>query len=693
MKNNKEDSKKRLLPLILGVTLGLGGIASGTALTVMSTVTPLPEPQPEPVVEDIRTITFKSNDGVITSGSWTVKVKSGTKFGDAIKPTVEKIGMIFEAWYKDSQCKEKMLDTAIIESNIEVYAGFVADPTAYVEFRAGETGAEISGNPIVGVAEPTTTTFGEINKPQAILSGKKFVGWTTEEGAQSKIVENDDLIGADGLILYPFFQDAPADYITLSFNAGEGGSLEGITSFSIPKGTTFQTTSKPIATKIGMDFDYWAHDVQGDNPVEDTEELNETTTVYAIYKDVNIQDKIYIEIGNDNYWLTNPTATLENLKFENASGESVSYERNTFNKQIHIGNQVEAIDINFLYLCTAFTNEGQKLVMPASLKSVGDCFMELCTIFNQEIDFSACTNLSYIGSSFLELDGGFNNTITWPTTTEVEELVIGSLFLESCTSFNKEILLPDNVKVIPQGFLSGCEAFNNGASDSATAKPFNFNNVERINSYFLSGCISFNQEVKLDESKVQTIGEDFMYGCAAFNKTLTLPSSPKFTSIGDAFLASCSSFNQALAIPTTVTSIGSYFLYDSAFNNGASSGETAAFTIPTSVKSLGSSFLSYCSYFNQNLELHNQITSIGSDFMYYCANMVSTITIDCPVSVFITMVGEEDRSDYVLSCGSKVAKCYTSGIKIDGVNGDAFRGKFANITGNTPPYRNLVDAS
>lgn len=702
MANQKnKETKKHVIPLVFGALIGVGGLSGGIVMSLQSCSNPIPA--------DLVTLTFNANGGVI-SGKNIIQAQIDQTFGQVIKPEATQLGQLFEGWYEESDCINKISDNTPISSLPKIiYANYVNETNIHVRFEKGQTGCEFAGNTDV-VVTTEGTLFQDVNKPNATLSGKILDHWSKD--AETNIPMGDtDPIPNEGITLYPVFNDAPTDYVTLTFDKNGGNELQGTATFNIPTTTQFSTMPKPIATKNGKDFKFWSlsSDQTTAKPIDDKQTFAKATKIYAIYKDVNFAEKICCEFGEGTskklYWLTNPTSTTEDLIFQDTDGNQIVEQRDTFNKTIIIGSEVKTIGINFLYGCLAFNNgyveetnaEPIPLVVPASVESIGDSFLHLCGSFNQPIDLSACSKLTNIGSSFLQYCIVFNQPITWPPT-HASELTIGAFFLQSCLEFNQKLSLPENcIEAIPSSFMAGCEAFNNGQDyDPSTegTEPFIIpSSVKKISSYFLSSCfagvigtkvVGFNQPITIPSS-VESIGEDFLYGDGAFNSSVTFECNIK--EIPDAFLTGCTRFNKPITIPSSVTKIGDYFLYTcQSFDQ--------PLTIPDGVTSLGSSFLSRCLSFNQDITFGPNIKHIGINLMYYCAEMVKTVTIDCdPSQVFA-----QGSDNYTLSSGSPTSPCIVQGITISSTKGyaSAFRSKFGNMVPSTqggsvttPPYRVL----
>jgi|GEM_PF-5719227 Subtilisin-like serine proteases len=149
-------------------------------------------------------------------------------------------------------------------------------------------------------------------------------------------------------------------------------------------------------------------------------------------------------------------------------------------------------------------------------------------------------------------------------------------------------------------------------------------NLTSIGNYFLSYCENLNSAIVVPET-VESIGNGFISHCSSFNSEVKLPSNLK--SIGDTFLRVCSNFDNPITLPNTVEIIGSNFMSQcERFNS--------AIVLSNNLEVIHSEFMNACHKFNQPLTLPSSIEAIGEMFMYHNQDMVSTITVNCPASVF-----------------------------------------------------------
>lgn len=307
------------------------------------------------------------------------------------------------------------------------------------------------------------------------------------------------------------------------------------------------------------------------------------------------------------------------------------------------------------YCMASCGNFNVPITFPSSVATVGGYFMYECSSFNQPITLPA--TITSLGTGFLGNCDSFNSSVTLLTTSPQLRY-----FLGSCSSFNQSITIPPTAVDVYE-FLGQCSAFN---------QPITIpNGVKNVNS-FLQGCSSFNQPITIPASV--TLSNAFLTDCAAFNSTITI--SGGVTKIGNYFLQRCYAFNKSITIPNTVTTIDSYFLFScTAFNSTIS--------LPSSLTTIGTNFLQNVPAYNKDLTLPASITSIGAPMMYNCKAMVSTVYANCSADAISANTSS-------LATNDNTAACYTTGIKVGGTYGYAWRSKHANRTSS--PYRKLIAA-
>ena len=313
---------------------------------------------------------------------------------------------------------------------------------------------------------------------------------------------------------------------------------------------------------------------------------------------------------------------------------------------------------------------------------IPDAFLSWCPNFNQDIVIPS--GITRIGDYFLTNNYTYTGTITIPSS--VTE--IGNGFLYYCTGYNQPITIPSSVKKIGSSFLENCSGYN---------QPLSFPSVEEVGGRFLESCMIFNSTLSMPA--IKKIGVSFLYGCYVFNQPIPFLSS--VTSIGTSFLGSCYAFNQTITLSSSLKAIPQEFLYACrAFNT--------AFTIPSSVTMIDGNFLYGCEAFNKQITIPSSVTFLDGGFLYGCYSFNQDITFPSTIlylnpngsylyncnamtsTVTVETAATKNSDTQTFSTNSNTAACYTTGIKVGGTYGSAWRSALANRTSN--PYRKLIAA-
>jgi hypothetical protein len=186
------------------------------------------------------------------------------------------------------------------------------------------------------------------------------------------------------------------------------------------------------------------------------------------------------------------------------------------------------------------------------------------------------TTITTLTNSFLNFVYNFNQPIIIPEGVTS----IGNSFLNSANSFNQPINMPNSVTSIGSGFLSLASGFN---------QPLTMpNNLTIINVSFLSSATSFNQPLNIPNS-VTTINGSFLNNASSFNQPFNIPTG--ITVLTSGFLRGASAFNQPLIIPSNITIIG-----NTVFSGIGNAGgvNITTITIPSTVTTIGTEFLYNC---------------------------------------------------------------------------------------------------
>jgi hypothetical protein len=346
------------------------------------------------------------------------------------------------------------------------------------------------------------------------------------------------------------------------------------------------------------------------------------------------------------------------------------------------------------------------------------------------LDLSGFTSLTSIGMNFMSECIAFNQPFTIPPSVTS----IGSGFFVLCTSFNQPLTIPAWVQSVGEYFLNGCDnltapitincAAGAIAADSSQDESYPFSvsgpsvpaytqgmaiagpNTAGVLVRFPNGSGPPNPYRKLttytpppsylvlnggphipivpsDLSAISTSGSSSsaiiiggqpilknqvtgaVFG-ADFNGVDAIPDYFLYNFVN----LTTFDFSGFLALQT----IGGYFL-------GHCGAVNAAFTLPSTLTSIGYAFMELCTSFNKPLTVPATVTAVGMSFMEDCEDMVSTVTINCPASVFAT----DPRT---LAVHDNTVPAYAEGITIAGSNVDAFRARFPN--NDVSPWRKLL---
>lgn len=149
------------------------------------------------------------------------------------------------------------------------------------------------------------------------------------------------------------------------------------------------------------------------------------------------------------------------------------FKRDEFNEIITVGKEVESIPQNFLFGCIAFnqkfdltrctklihiydaflcncSNMNSEIILPDSLKYIGNGFLEACVNFNQQIDTK---KVEFIGEDFLMYCNEFNSTVSIPNVAYINDA-----FMYHCIKFNKDLVIPDTLRILVDNFMVCCNS-------------------------------------------------------------------------------------------------------------------------------------------------------------------------------------------------------------------------------------------
>ena len=270
--------------------------------------------------------------------------------------------------------------------------------------------------------------------------------------------------------------------------------------------------------------------------------------------------------------------------------------------QINIPNTVTSIG-SYAFKNTAICGP---LYIPKSVTEIGEGAFENC----MNLTFlSLQSNLKRIGNRAFKACR-FSGGLTIPNS--VTE--IGDYAFYECNSFNKDLILSENLKKIGSYAFAGCKKFSEG---NLTIP----NSVTEIGDGAFSDCSSFRKELKLSENLTK-IGNKAFMNCNYLRGNLTIPNS--VTEIGERAFQNCTGFNGTLTLSNKLETIGV-----SAFKG--CTGFTGSLTLPNSVTTIGQSAFYSCRSFTK-LELPNTLSVIPTQAFTHCRSLSGELVIPASVT-------------------------------------------------------------
>ena len=198
------------------------------------------------------TVTYDAQNGTEPQS---IQVISGNKLIKPADPVKE--DYIFEGWYQDEALSQAWdFETDTVTKDLTLYAKWAMNPelVATVTYEAGE-GGRIEGEAVQTIVKGESTT-----QVTAVADeGYEFVKWddgNTQAARTDSNVQEDATYTA---IFQKVEQPAPAEKVTVTYVAGEGGKITGTAVQTIDKGgSTAQVTA--VANE-GYTFSKWSDGV------------------------------------------------------------------------------------------------------------------------------------------------------------------------------------------------------------------------------------------------------------------------------------------------------------------------------------------------------------------------------------------------------------------------------------------------
>ena len=248
--------------------------------------------------EQWATVTFAAGENGSIEGETEVTVLKGTAWADVAFPkAVADAGYAFTGWDNEGET---------VDGDITVTANFDLDNDQFatVTFVAGDNGS------IEGTTEVTVlkgTAWAEITFPTATAdAGYAFAGWDNE----GETVDGDITVTAS-------FEYDAAQWATVTFAAGENGSIADAEAVTVLKGTDASEITFPEATAdAGYKFAGWdlTGAIEADVTATATFELDDAqwvTVTFAAGENGSIADAEAVTVlkGTDASEITFPEAT------------------------------------------------------------------------------------------------------------------------------------------------------------------------------------------------------------------------------------------------------------------------------------------------------------------------------------------------------------------------------------------------
>lgn len=187
-------------------------------------------------------IKFVSGENGTITGTSTFTVLKGTSWSDITLPTCSaNAGYAFDKWSPEFP--------AVIEESATYTANFVYDASQWctISFVAGDNGV-LSGTSSYTVLKGTA--WSAISVPTYTANaGYKFKTWSPE--FPTAITENATYVAS--------FEYDATQYATVTFSAGNGGSIVGEATFTVLKGSAWSAITVPTPTAdSGYTFSAWS---------------------------------------------------------------------------------------------------------------------------------------------------------------------------------------------------------------------------------------------------------------------------------------------------------------------------------------------------------------------------------------------------------------------------------------------------
>ncbi len=402
------------------------------------------------------TVEFIAGANGTLQGTASFVVDDGSSFADIAVPTpVANAGYVFYGWTPEFP--------ETVEENISFTAVFARDGSSWhtLSFVAGENGSLTGTTVIPDIYDETESE--EITLPTPVADrGYKFKEWSpaipeeiTESGVYTAVFEYD-----------------PTQYATVTFTAGNYGSLEGTTSYTVLKGTAWDEIVVPSCVP---DRYYIFSSWSADFPSVINEDLSFTANFTS---DPNSSVKNYASSANGGSYII--TAGTIREDFADSFDSSSAYGSGYLNDMISLTDT----DDNWVEVSRSFSRItimvklAQPITMTSAALNLGLRYDSRNRVLPEEVNVyvgsTAETANTYFGGAYPDSfvqDGEYGYNVTIEGNAENVQYVQFVFVMEETNSFIArfgEIEVYGSVGVIVPTYNVSFVAGQNGSLTGTT---------------------------------------------------------------------------------------------------------------------------------------------------------------------------------------------------------------------------------
>ena len=225
------------------------------------------------------TVTFNSNGGSAVPAS---TIDKGAKVTKPADPT--KANNTFGGWYTDDGTFLNAFDfDEAVNASITVYAKWTSNSS--VE----QVTVTFNSNGGSTVPASTIDKGAKVTKPaDPTKTNNTFGGWYTDDGTFLNAFDFDESVN-ESITVYAKWTENPPEQVTVTFVTGDGAST--VDAQTIDKGGK-ATRPETNPTKPDVIFDNWYADEQYTTLFDFDAVINESTNVYAKWREVTLFDTL-----------------------------------------------------------------------------------------------------------------------------------------------------------------------------------------------------------------------------------------------------------------------------------------------------------------------------------------------------------------------------------------------------------------